>query len=223
MKFELLGKRLAFIIAHPDDESFLAAGTIVANKEAAGKSLIFCATLGEQGRAHLQKPVSEVQLKIIRKKELQDVSTFLGVDRLLLGSLPDYKLSICEDAMYARAMKELKKWKPDIVLSFGKDGFSGHLDHIAVGKVAKRISKDIRLPFVAFSASPVQIHRAETLKERRKLGVYTKRIFYQHPNYKIKIKSGVKEKALSFHVSQHGGGILFQGIPPAAIRQNVGI
>jgi len=59
MKRFPLGKRLLVVTAHPDDESFLASGTMLANANAGGNNFVFCATLGERGKSHLEQAVTE--------------------------------------------------------------------------------------------------------------------------------------------------------------------
>src|SRR5687768_7558560 len=89
---KFLGKRLLFITAHPDDESYAVAGTIIKNRRLKGKSFLICATLGEQGKAHVKNGVSSVRLKKIRRVELNQLCRFLKVDRVKLLNFPDTKL-----------------------------------------------------------------------------------------------------------------------------------
>jgi len=53
-----LGSKILVFTAHPDDESYLAAGTIYENTRRGGKTFLVCATGGELGSAHLKKPIS---------------------------------------------------------------------------------------------------------------------------------------------------------------------
>ncbi len=39
---QILGKKPAFTVVHPDDESFLAAGKIWKNFKAGGQSFVLC-------------------------------------------------------------------------------------------------------------------------------------------------------------------------------------
>lgn len=206
-----LGKKLLFVVAHPDDESFIAAGAIYENQKRGGKNYIICATYGEQGKAHLKTPVSLNQLKHIRKKEIQQVAKFLKTDGLYFLNFPDTKLINHQAQLTAKVEKLAKKIKPDYILSFGQDGISGHLDHITIGQVAKKIAKKFKTPFVAFAASPAIRNNFENITARRKHGKYKKSIRHALPNLKLKVNYKVKQKTLSFHKSQAGPSTLSAG------------
>ncbi len=199
---ELLGKKLLFITAHPDDETFLASGTIYANFKAGGKSAIVCATNGEKGKARVGEAVTEKQLAEIRKKELEKVSKILKVDWLIPLNLPDRNLGLHARKIHKKITQVVRSWKPDVVISFGPDGVSGHLDHICVGKVAKNIAKEFKVPFLAFAASPSLVKEFHLAKLRRSYGAYSKEVVHQGHTLKIKANSKVKKQAFLCHKSQ---------------------
>ena len=74
LKANFLGKKILVITAHPDDESFFAAGTIYKNQRLGGKTFLICGTAGEKGSGHLKKKLTEKQLAAMRKKELANSS-----------------------------------------------------------------------------------------------------------------------------------------------------
>ncbi len=200
----ILGKKILFVTAHPDDESYTAAGTILRNHEAGGTSFVACATFGEKGKSHLKWKVTPHQLKILRKKELQAASKYLKVSGLLMPGLPDAQLGrkSNQDAFYKKLLPFAAKHRPALIISFGKDGISGHMDHISVGKVAKEVAKKLKIPFLTFSAPPELDKSIELLKKRRKHGKYVKRLKRQPHDIEIKVDQKKKLKALYFHKSQ---------------------
>ena len=202
MKPNFLGKRLLFITAHPDDESFLAAGTMYKNFLAGGKSALICATYGEKGKARLGKSVTSRQLASMRKKELEKVSQFLHVANLFAFRLPDGNLTSKTMTLSAKIEKIIKKWKPDFIFSFGPDGVSGHMDHICIGEVSKKLSKKFSIQFLMFSATPTFIKEFELAQNRRSFGVYSSKIVHSGHSLKVTIDPKVKHKALSMHASQ---------------------
>ncbi len=219
----ILGKRFLIVTAHPDDESYLAAGTMVKNADAGGENFVFCATLGERGKAHLRKECSPTELKRIRKRELECVSECLCVARLCLCGLPDGAVS--ERKHRAALQKKLaafaKQVKPDIILGFGQDGISGHLDHIAVGEAAEALAKKLRLPYLAFCMPPQLqgTHGIRSLIRRRAHGVYAKNHrALGSPDIIIPIDGKKKLTALKMHKSQLEHGDPFHNIPKAAAR-----
>ena len=204
---------MLFVIAHPDDESFLAAGTAHQNRLKGGKNYIICATFGEQGRAHLKTPVGTKELAQIRKQELIKVSDFLKTDGLFFLNLPDTKVKNHKKELSEKTQKIISKIKPDFILGFGPDGVSGHLDHIAAGEVAGKLAKKSKIPYLAFAASPEFAKNFNQTMKRRKHGKYGKNIVHQKPNLKIKIDYRVKVKAFKFHKSQFGSQTLLQDFP----------
>lgn len=215
-----LGKHLLFVTAHPDDESYLAAGTMLKNVQAGGVNLLVCATCGEKGASHLARPVTPAQLKIMRRKELRAVSKFLRVKKLFALNLPDGSVEKHAHALKKTCLRIAKKEKPDYIIGFGKDGISGHKDHIAAGLVARTVSKKLGIPFLRFTVSPRVTHRVHVwLVRRRKTHTHYKNpCEHAKPRIKICITGTQKLKSLRFHVSQLDAGDPFKGLPPSMRR-----
>lgn len=223
MTKNFLGKKLLFITAHPDDESYASAGTINTNNLAGGESYLICATLGERGRGHLLKPLSVKELKQKRKKELGAASRFLKIKQLFVLNLPDGGVINKKPQAYKRTLNIVSKIKPNYIISFGKDGMSGHLDHIAIGAVAEKVARKKHIPFIAYAMSPTRRkifkQAPQILKARRRFGRYAKTISHALPNIKIKINSAIKKKAVSFHKTQLGGKKPFAHFPKKLSRE----
>jgi N-acetylglucosamine malate deacetylase 2 len=218
---KILGKSILFVTAHPDDESYTVAGTILRNHEAEGESYIACATFGERGKSHLKRKVTSRQLKILRKKELLAASKYLKVSGLLMPGLPDSELGrkSNQDTFYQKLLPFAEKHRPELIISFGKDGISGHIDHISVGKVAKEVAKKLKVPFLTFSPPPALHKSIEALKKRRKHGKYVKRLKSQPHNIEIKVNPKKKLKAIRLHKSQLGVEGPFPEFSAKAVRQ----
>lgn len=215
-----LGKKLLVVTAHPDDESYAAAGTIYRNNKEGGKTVLICATLGEKGTSHLKRRLSMNQLKNMRKKELLGAAKFLGISRVHLIGLPDGKVNHYSLPLYKKILAIARRYKPEVVLSFGENGISGHFDHIAVGRAAKKISREIRSPFVEFALPPILKNNAEKwLKTRRKSKHYVSKIAFRKPTINVSINPKVKKKALRFHKSQMDSKNAFTGFPKYAMNE----
>ena len=208
-----------FITAHPDDETYLASGTIAENNKLGGESILVCATLGEKGKAHLSKPVTQAMLKQIREKELQSVAKLLKVKKLSVLDLKDGQLCNCGKILLKDLKTAIQKTKPEVLISFGKDGVTGHLDHIAVGEATKLIAQDLDISFVAFVAPPAYVKQVELTKQRRKHGVYKDDLLYPKPNLKIKINPELKLQALMLHASQISHQDPFHNFPKGCKQQ----
>jgi LmbE family N-acetylglucosaminyl deacetylase len=123
--------------AHPDDETFTAAGIMATAVQNGQKVICVTATRGEGGLQD-ESRWPAAKLADIREQELKDALQVLGVSELQF--LP-YKDGMChpEDSQAIASIKELiNTYKPDTILTFGKDGLTGHPDHIAVCEWANR-------------------------------------------------------------------------------------
>jgi LmbE family N-acetylglucosaminyl deacetylase len=73
-------------------------------------------------------------LPAIRERELQAAAKQLGLTEARCLDYPDGELAqVDRQALTELASGMLGELEPDVVITFGPDGFSGHPDHIAVG------------------------------------------------------------------------------------------
>lgn len=215
-----LGKTLLVFTAHPDDETFGMAGTIWKNQAKGGRTFVICATYGEKGSSHLKRPVSEKRLKAIRKRELLQAARFLKVSRVYPLKLPDGKLHTLGLQLFREGLRIAQEVQPDAILSFGRYGMSGHLDHIAVGQAAWRIAKKLHTPLFTLTIPPELVPDfVARIKLRRRNPHYTKmRPIFEKPAIKVSIDSKIKLHAAGFHKSQLGEEKLFASLPPVLRR-----
>lgn len=120
--------------AHPDDESFLAAGILAAAVANGQKVVCVTATKGEQGIQDETRWPQE-QLGDIREHELKKALSILGItEHHWLG----YYDGQCAKADQNQAVEEIsefiRKTEPDSILTFGPDGWTGHPDHQTVSR-----------------------------------------------------------------------------------------
>ena len=120
---------LMAILAHPDDESFPMGGTL-AKAAAGGKHVhLVTATRGEAGIANK----GAVETAVLREAELRRACIELGVQQLTFLDYMDGELETVPDsAGVARLLSLMRQSQPDVVITFGPDGISGHLDHLVV-------------------------------------------------------------------------------------------
>jgi LmbE family N-acetylglucosaminyl deacetylase len=210
-----LGKRIVVFTAHPDDEG-IAAGTMYENHKAGGTTFLICATNGEKGKSHLEKPVSDTALKKIRKDELLKAAKILKIDEVIFLGFPDAAVKENEKRLFEKSLTVIKEIDPDQILSFGPDGMSAHWDHITVGKVALRIAKKLKVPMAAFTMSDARIAgmRKDFFLSRRKFGKYAGIPKHRKGNIEIKVDIIIKRRAMRSHVSQFGTAGPFSQLPP---------
>jgi len=127
--------RLLCVLAHPDDES-LGTGGILARYAAEGvTTAVVTATRGERGRIGTERPGAGIAGPI-RERELRAAAAELGVSDLsLLGFLDGEVDRVEPHAAISRIAAEVRRLRPDVVVTFPGDGTYGHPDHIAVSQL----------------------------------------------------------------------------------------
>ncbi len=128
------GTTLLAVWAHPDDESYLGAGLMAAVANSGGRVISATAGLGERGT---DDPLNNPPhwLASTRRHELEQALETLGADGPVVLGYPDGGCDRVPDRLGARRVGSLiEEFRPDVVLSFGPDGVTGHPDHQAVGR-----------------------------------------------------------------------------------------
>jgi LmbE family N-acetylglucosaminyl deacetylase len=96
-----------------------------------------------------------------------------------------------------------KKAPPDLVMSFGPDGWTGHRDHIATYYAAAAIAKRLAVPHYVATPAP---HRHEQTKQSALRGQvnphYDEIAPYQMATTYVSVSRAFKHTVLSFYPSQ---------------------
>lgn len=213
----LLGRSLLVLTAHPDDEAFTAGGTIHANGEAGGRTVLLCASLGGRGRAHLDRELTDEELKRVRFDELHAATGCLGMHEVHVFDFPDGELAGCQDDIRAQWEPLVARIEPDAILSFGPDGYTGHADHVAVGEIAAGIARERGLPLWRFALPDGEFGPAfrECLQRKRAHGIYADALKEAGPDRVcVHVRPERKLEALRHHASQFGGLDPYRVFPP---------
>lgn len=121
-------KNLVCIFAHPDDEAFGPAGTIIKLSHEYD-IYILCATRGESGGNY-------DNIADTRSKELRASAEILGVKKVyFLGFIDGTLSNSLYNKLAQKIERKLKELKPEVVMTFEPRGISGHIDHITVSMV----------------------------------------------------------------------------------------
>ncbi len=152
---------LMTILAHPDDETFPMGGTL-AKAVAEGKLIhLVTATRGERGIPGK----SATETAVLREAELRRACAELGVQYLTFLDYVDGTLAdIPDNVGAARLLALMRKSSPDVVVTFGPDGISGHPDHLAIHRwvtvafdqYAQEVERPLRLYYIAPSEATWQ-------------------------------------------------------------------
>jgi LmbE family N-acetylglucosaminyl deacetylase len=131
-------RRLMAVLAHPDDESLGFGGTLAKYAAAGIDVFLVTATRGEGGRFRGLRPgqaghPGTTGLGRIREAELRAAAKTLGLrDVSLLGYRDGHLDDASPSEAIARLAADLRRVRPDVVVTFGPDGAYGHPDHIAI-------------------------------------------------------------------------------------------
>ncbi|MBO8170665.1 MAG: PIG-L family deacetylase [Bacillaceae bacterium] len=130
------GKRILFVFAHPDDETFTSGATIAHYSRLSDCDIhLLCATRGEAGKTGHPPQCRPEELAEVREKELQRAADVLGIEHVELLDYHDGKLSnVPTQELSGHIQDYLKKFDPQIVITFPPHGISGHKDHRAIQK-----------------------------------------------------------------------------------------
>jgi LmbE family N-acetylglucosaminyl deacetylase len=127
---EALGTILS-VWAHPDDETYLAGGTMAAARDAGQRVVCVSATAGELGTDDPGAWPPE-RLAPVRRWEATAAMAVMGVDEHVVLGLPDGGLDRCDAEGAALVRGLIDDVRPDTILTFGPDGATFHPDHLAV-------------------------------------------------------------------------------------------
>lgn len=126
--------RIVGIFAHPDDETVCAGGTLARYAGAGADVRVVSLTKGGAGQIRDAAVATRATLPAVREGELHRAGRELGLAQTRCLDLEDGTLDrIDRDELVGIATTLLEEARPDVVITFGPDGFSGHPDHVAVG------------------------------------------------------------------------------------------
>lgn len=128
---------LLAVFAHPDDETFRPGGTLALLAQQGVKVVVLTFTRGQAGACGDPPLYTPDELPSVRERELRSACATLSVQPPRLLDYADGHLQEADsETMIAHILSVVNDVKPQVLLSFGPDGLSGHPDHIAVGRWA---------------------------------------------------------------------------------------
>jgi len=131
-------RTLLGVWAHPDDETFLSSGLLLDARERGDRVVLVTATRGEHGTDDPARWPAD-RLGAHRARELDAALAVLGVDEHRWLGYTDGACPLVPARTGAdRVAAIVDEVRPDTIVTFGPDGFTGHADHRAVGGWARR-------------------------------------------------------------------------------------
>ena len=147
----MLEKRLLACFAHPDDEAFPIGGSLAAHSSRGVNIRLITATSGEEGEVRSPGLAIPDGLGSLRREELSCSVHTLGLqshhvlgyrDSGMAGTpannLPEAVINIAQEEIVGILVREIRTFRPQVVLTFEPGGLYGHPDHIAICKHATK-------------------------------------------------------------------------------------
>jgi len=148
-----VSETIVAVVAHPDDESLIAGGTLALAAAAGADTGVVSLTRGENGPAAGTGGADGASLSDVREREFAAAARTLGTRFAVCLRHPDGDLEWADHRAIARELVDLlAPSRPTAVLTFGEDGLYWHHDHIAtrgvVGMAVELLERDAGAPRV---------------------------------------------------------------------------
>jgi len=145
---------LLAVFAHPDDESFRPGGTLALLARRGAHVHVLTATRGGAGACGDPPLCTAEELPAVRERELRCACATLGIEPPRILDYPDGALSAVDpEDIVAHILALVDEIRPQVMLSFGPDGLSGHPDHIAIGSCAAEAFRRAQEPAVLYTVA----------------------------------------------------------------------
>jgi len=126
---------LLAVFAHPDDETFRPGGTLALLARQGARVEVLTFTHGEAGSCGEPPLCTPEELPAMRERELRCACTALGIKTPHILEYQDGRLAEADpEQVIAQILAAIHEIQPQVLLTFGPDGLSGHPDHIAIGQ-----------------------------------------------------------------------------------------
>ena len=158
---DVVPKTIMAVFAHPDDE--IDVSPLLAKLALQGhKVYLAIATKGDMGiRDHAKIPAGD-SLAHVRARETECTCKTLGINPPVMLGMDDGKLANWNALAVLREKLDsvFVMYKPDIVITWGAEGGSGHPDHRMVGAVVTELFQSAQSSFqigkLFYSAIPTE-------------------------------------------------------------------
>lgn len=130
-------RRLLFLLAHPDDETFGPGGTIARYASEGTDVFIAAATRGEAGMVGDPPVTDRDRLGEVRAAELVKAAGILGARDVAFLGFADGRLAAApRERIVEKAVELIRRVRPQVLVGFGPEGVSRHPDHVVMSAVA---------------------------------------------------------------------------------------
>jgi LmbE family N-acetylglucosaminyl deacetylase len=130
--------KLTGVFAHPDDDTYAIAGSVAKHAASDLEIALVMTTSGEAGQIADPSLATRETLASVREEEDRASWAALGsAPAIHFLRYPDGGVAdVPQESLVAMYLSTLQETRPDVVVTFGPEGITGHTDHIAVGAAA---------------------------------------------------------------------------------------
>jgi LmbE family N-acetylglucosaminyl deacetylase len=135
------------VFAHPDDDTFGIGGTLLRHGPETLDYTLIVATSGEAGLIFEPSLATRENLGDVREAEQRSALAASGFDPSKVHFLrhPDGALAeVDPEVLVGEIVDVLRPVAPEVVVTFGPEGVTGHDDHIAIGAAASEAFHRLR-------------------------------------------------------------------------------
>jgi LmbE family N-acetylglucosaminyl deacetylase len=169
-----LPRRLLGVWAHPDDEAYLSAGLMARVSANGGHVTVVTATRGEKGTSD-PADYDQDHFGALREYELRHSLATLGVDDVRFLGLRDGECDVADDESTIASIADvIAEVRPDVVVTFGPDGMTGHADHRAISRWTTEANRRVEIGELLY-ATVTHDWAAHHQRMNQELGVYADR------------------------------------------------
>lgn len=130
-----MNRTILLSYAHPDDETFTAAGIIRKYADQGAKIVLSSATPGQAGNLGDPPVCSREELGHVREGELREAAIILGIREVHLFGYEDRQLAQAPpEEIRAKLVALIRGARPEVVMTFDPNGVNLHPDHIAISR-----------------------------------------------------------------------------------------
>ncbi len=206
-----LPHHLMGIWPHPDDEAYLSAGLMARMADAGRRVTVLTLTRGEKGTSD-PADFDQPHFAARRERELRASLAELGVDDVRILDYRDGECDLVDhEAAIAGITEQIDALRPDMVITFGPDGITGHRDHRIVSAWVTEAWRRVGHGELLYATMTDEfVSRHAGLHER--IGLFTERADdgpASYPTDKIALTCDLsdgeldrKRRALGHHASQ---------------------
>lgn len=211
------------VLAHPDDESFGMGGTLAYYSSQGVDVHLLCATRGEAGTVDPEFLKEHPDIASLREEELRCAAKTLGLSSVTFMGYRDSGMAGSQDNVHPNSLvsapiekvaekivAEIRRLRPQVILTFDPVGGYHHPDHIAVHKATVQAfhaaGDEKQFPFAGKPHQPEKLYYNALSRKRLRWIVRLMRLAGRDPsrmgrNQDIDLTALARDKDTPPHVS----------------------